>query len=460
MKKWILSLVAMAFLAGCAHYQENPRLDAFNLSEGYRYRNLKTPEEDPENSESLFVILTFSGGGTRAAALSFGVLEALRDTQIEWEGKSRRLLDEVDVISSVSGGSFTSAYYGLYGDEIFSKFPKVFLYKDIQKKLILQLLNPVSWWKLASPKYGRIDLAAEYYDKAIFKGKTFESLVKKKRRPYLLINATDMSVGAQFIFTQNTFDLLCSNLSGVPLARAVAASSNFPVAFTPLTINNYDNGCGYASPAWVDLAMKDEVVNPPRKHRAYLHNSYLLQGRDGKKQRPFLHLLDGGVSDNIGMRGPLRAILSNDPQWSILNKINNGVIKKLVVITVDARTRPDVSYDRKASPPWLFTVLSTMATIPLDNFTLDSLSMLQTEFENREQMGRIFKRLNVAIPQVDFFNVYVGFSRVDDGGLRETLWNYPTSFSLTRKQVNILRTVGGNVLRSDGSFKSLLEDLR
>lgn len=70
-------------------------------------------------------MLAFSGGGTRAEALAYGVLEELRDTEVLIDGKPRRLLDEIDLISSVSGGSFTSAYYGLHGDRIFEfwRFP-------------------------------------------------------------------------------------------------------------------------------------------------------------------------------------------------------------------------------------------------------------------------------------------------------------------------------------------------
>ncbi len=48
------------------------------------------------------------------------------------DGKTRRLLDEVDGISSVSGGSFTAAYYGLFGDRIFIDFEEKFLKRDVQ----------------------------------------------------------------------------------------------------------------------------------------------------------------------------------------------------------------------------------------------------------------------------------------------------------------------------------------
>ncbi|MFZ3138013.1 MAG: patatin-like phospholipase family protein [Thermodesulfovibrionales bacterium] len=76
----------------------------------------------PGKSDNMLLFVTFSGGGTRAAALSYGVLEELSKTEVVIDGKKRRLLDEIDAISSVSGGSFTAAYYGLFGDRIFEDF--------------------------------------------------------------------------------------------------------------------------------------------------------------------------------------------------------------------------------------------------------------------------------------------------------------------------------------------------
>jgi hypothetical protein len=61
------------FVAGCATYPVNPPLQKYNPAQGYRYENLTTTDPN-KNSEETFIILTFSGGGTRAAALSYGVL--------------------------------------------------------------------------------------------------------------------------------------------------------------------------------------------------------------------------------------------------------------------------------------------------------------------------------------------------------------------------------------------------
>jgi predicted acylesterase/phospholipase RssA len=183
---------AVLFGAGCAHYPENARLQHYDPQSGYRFRNLS----NAGNSDSLQIFLAFSGGGTRAAAFSFGVLEELARTQIVWEGQSRRLLDEVDYISAVSGGSFTAAYYALYGDRIFADFEDKVLDQNIQRQLIWRLCSPLYWVRLASPYFNRSDMAAEFYDRHLFGGKTYGDLLKRNRRPFLSLNATDMSLGA------------------------------------------------------------------------------------------------------------------------------------------------------------------------------------------------------------------------------------------------------------------------
>jgi len=114
-----LSLLLLIFLiqACTAHYPVNEELEKYDSTYGERIG--QTTAGAGGRSDNLLVGLAFSGGGTRASALSYGILEALRDDTINLDGHERRLLDEVDIISSVSGGSFTVAYFGLFGDRIF-----------------------------------------------------------------------------------------------------------------------------------------------------------------------------------------------------------------------------------------------------------------------------------------------------------------------------------------------------
>lgn len=457
-----LAMVFILALAGCATYPVNPQLIRYDLQSGYRFENLKAPG----NSDSLFVILTFSGGGTRAAALSYGVMEKLRKTNIQWKGEERRLLDEVDVISSVSGGSFTSAYYGLFQEELFDheKFEKDFLYRNVEGELIASLFNPINWFRLASPTFGRIELATEMYDREIFRGKSFSDLINLARRPFIMINATDITMGSQFTFIQDQFDLLCSDLSGVHVARAVAASSNFPVAFTPLVVNNYAGTCQYQEPPWIEQASKDLLANPPRFNRARIARSYLDRG-----ERTYIHLLDGGVTDNIGLRGPLVAIHSNDPSWSLLNKINLKKVEKLIVIVVDARTNPKTAIDKKPSGPGLTTILDIISSIPMSNYSFDTVQELLDTLNQWRKDRDVYagckgilqdkcpaaQMPTKALNPIETYGIYVGFDQIKDAKAREYFLNLPTTFYLPNKAVNALRNIGPRILDESEEFQSL-----
>ncbi len=110
------SCLLLAFvLAACAHYPVNTRASEYRKDGGYRF----DPLVEKDRADELFICLSLSGGGTRAAALAYGVLQALRDARIPRRGAETALLEEVDCISSVSGGSFTTAYYALFGARLF-----------------------------------------------------------------------------------------------------------------------------------------------------------------------------------------------------------------------------------------------------------------------------------------------------------------------------------------------------
>ena len=88
--KTVTALLLACVVPGCAHHCVNAPLKTQDPQAGYRSET--TPHAG--NSDELFVILAFSGGGTRAAALSYGALAELRDTTLTIGGRKRRLLDE------------------------------------------------------------------------------------------------------------------------------------------------------------------------------------------------------------------------------------------------------------------------------------------------------------------------------------------------------------------------------
>ena len=289
----LLSCGMLVNLSGCATtYPANPPLQQFEPAAGYDYANVA--EASSKNSEVL-MLLAFSGGGTRAAAFSYGVLKELNGTDLERKGRTFRLSDEVDGISGISGGSFTAAYFGLFGDRIFEDYERVFLRRDVQGELTQQVMfNPVNWFRLLSPTYTRADLATELYDETIFEHGTFADM-QTSGGPFVAINATEMTMGVRFQFSQQYFNPICGDLSGYPVARAVTASSAVPVLFSPVTLTNRAGECGWQEPAWA----REALDTPERTSRRYNLAANLIALTD-REQRPYLHLFDGGLADNLG----------------------------------------------------------------------------------------------------------------------------------------------------------------
>ncbi len=484
-----MALCAILFAMGCAKYPVNPPLRHVNMSEGYRYNNLKDSGSQDEAKEN-FVILTFSGGGTRAAALSYGVLAHLNEARIRRDRDT--LLDEVDVISSVSAGSFTAAYYGLFGKaRFFRQFKKDVLYRKIERDLLLSALAPWNWIKLASPYFGRSDLADRYYDRNIFEGRTFADM--PRRRPFIIINATDITLGAQFSFVQEDFDRLCSDLSGVHVSRAVTASSAFPGVFTPLTFKNYPKSeCGYTAPEWVAQSLRHFDTGLSRYDRAKTWVSY-----EDAERRPFIHLIDGGMADDIGLRGPEVAITTTDSSWSVLRMVDKGLIKRLVIIVVDGKPAKDLVLDRSARPPGLLAVLQAAGKNPMENYSADTIEMLRERFSEWNKAANDFdlrrrrceqfaanlcaksssgteceSRLREECysefgatesdqpPHPALYEIHIRLEAIKDKSLRKRLAAEPTTLQLPREDVDLLINAGATLLDQSQVYQKLLVDLQ
>jgi NTE family protein len=283
-----------------------------------------------------------------------------------------------------------------------------------------------------------------------------------------MLNATDITMGARFTFVQDQFDLICSDLAGVQVSRAVAASSNFPIAFTPLVVNNYAGSCNYTEPPWIAQASRDLLVNPPRFNRARIARSYL-----DSEERKYVHLLDGGVSDNIGLRGQLLAIRSNDLSWSLLNKINLKEIKKLVVIVVDARTDPKTEIDKTPKSPGLTTLIDIISSVPMSNYSFDTVQQLLDEFDSwRKDDASYAKCQDILKDQcpggkmptdppnmAQTFAVYVGFDQIKDEKTRREFLNLPTTFVLPKEEVDRLRKIGPQILDQSEGFLKLCAEI-
>jgi len=473
MKAGFAALIVVMILVGggCAHYPVNARLGRLDGRAGYRFENLPADGGGGKNTDEVFVVLAFSGGGSRAAAFSYGVLEELAKVRIGHAGVGageRSLLDEVDVITSVSGSSFAAAYYALRHEKTFEEFPQKYLYRDMGGRLWAAAANPVNWARLASPTFDRVDLAAEDYDREVFAGATYADLIREKRRPYLLLTASDISLGRRFEFTQEQFDFLYSDLASVPLGRAVAASAAFPVFLSPVAFENYPHGADFAEPAWVREALGGKEALPRLVRRAGDLRSY-----EDVAKRTHVRLLDGAMADYMGLRAPMEAMETTEGDFSIRRMIEQGRIKKLVVISVNSVRTPPIVWDSQIGAPNWYDVLWFTAETPIRNNSFDAVTefkeMLaadQAASAEQRRYVEALRRTDPAAaaqvkmrPEYQSYFVTVDFAGVKDGALRQRLEDVKTGLSLKAGEVDDLRHGAAEALRESEELRRVVREV-
>lgn len=430
---------------GCASLRaRNAPIDRIDLETGYRPHLIHRAHQMGD----VTMILSFSGGGTRAAALAYGVLEELRDTQVTIDGQQKRLLDEVDAISSVSGGSFTAAYYGLFGDRIFEDYEERFLKRNVERDLFLRMLWPQNFFRLMTSFFDRTELTVQYYDEEIFDGARFSDLARAGG-PMIQINATDLSAGSQFTFVQPQFDLLCSDLSPLKVALAVTASSAVPVVFPAITLRNDAGSCGYEQPAWFAEALANRKQQPRRYHAAAEMSAYL-----DRKATPYVHLIDGGIADNLGVRGPLNSVMLHGGIMQRMAELGVTGPHHLVFIALDASTTPDRSFVLVPGAPSLSALLGAVTDTQLHRYNFETMALL------RNAMQRFAADLSAEGPAVTAHLVHVAEYEIEDPAERKFFDDVPTSLSLDPETVDRLVAIGRSLLRESDAFQNLLAELQ
>ncbi|MGH7004624.1 MAG: patatin-like phospholipase family protein, partial [Alphaproteobacteria bacterium] len=305
-------------------------------------------------------------------------MRGLADTRVIGRAGSLRLLDQVSGITGVSGGSFTAAYYGLYRDRIFTDFERDFLKRDIEAYIYGPYLAPRNWRWMVDATYGTNDRMAEIYDELMFHGAKYADL-QKRGRPLIALQATDVSYGNVFPFTQDSFDLLCSDITTFPVARAVAASNGFPVLFTPITLINHAERCKGYVPPWMSSAERD--TDPFSRRRALAGQA--RQYMDANKTR-YVHLMDGGIADNLAMRGYIEQV---ERLADYVTEAGAAVspdlprTRRVLLLSIDGQAAADSSWPQRRSIGGLSQVLSAVSGTQIDRYNFDTLVLARASLE-------------------------------------------------------------------------------
>ena len=460
--RWLRPLASVAFvsgiLLGCASIQNAPvnLPGADNLADRGNIGFGETTSYD-----DTVVGLSFSGGGTRAAAFSFGVLQEME--RIPLRGAQGAMIDRVEFISGVSGGSVTAAYFGLRKRAALADFRERFLLRNAEEGLQTNLTLAT----LSRAVAGGINDSTgfpRWLDANLFQGATFRDLGLTSR-PQVWINASDIYNRTPFVFGAVAFGAMCSNLSEYPLANAVAASAAVPVAFAPVVIQTFPGKCNDRLPPWIVRA-RDNANSPP------MLNSFakaISRYHDGSM--PYIKLLDGGLVDNYGLAGMTIARLSSDTPYGPLNPRQAVKLRRALILVVDAKTGLSGSWINTVEGPTGAERVKAAADTAIDasvagSFTAFNATMTDWQGSlvrwrcglSAADRARYGAGPNWNCRDLKFYVGRIGFDQLDQARAAD-LERVPTRFHLPPEQVDSVIEAGRDALRASPVFRSFAANL-
>jgi len=411
--------------------------------------------------DDTVIALSFSGGGTRAAAFSYGVLTALDQTPTP--NRSTSLLDRVDFVTGVSGGSVLAAYYGLKKRKALADFKERFLLRNAEEALTTE----ISLINIARGLQGGINDTTQFphwLDENLFDHATYKSLLFQ-RRPLVWINASDIYNRTPFVFGRVIFGALCSDLANYPISLAVAASAAVPVVFAPIVIQGFPGGCSVPLPDWVQRARNREDAPPLLK----LFANALERYHSGEVK--FVKLLDGGLVDNYGLAGLTIARLASDTPYGPLEPEEGVKLRRMLFLVADAGRAPSGAWAQTVPGPSGVTLITAASDTATESGAVGSYSAFQDTMDEWQQalvnwrckLSAVDRRRFGApsgwnCRDVKFFVGRVAFDQLDPQR-RVALNAIETRFVLPPQQVDMLIDAGRDALKANGTFRSFLGSL-
>lgn len=413
---------------------------------------------DAARIPDVLVVASFSGGGSRAAAFAHAVVDEIDNLPYVWRGRTTTLAREIDMVIGVSGGSVAAAHLAWHGASgHLKRFHADFLAQDFQSRLLRKTLSPSGLQRLRSPWFGRGNILADQLDAVLFGGATFGRLAELESRPYLIVGATDLSSGAEFDFTSEQFAVLCSSIDEVPLSFAVAASSSVPLLFSPLTVQVHRNGCSRAQDA-----VRANAATAGDSARVKLTKGELEAFATG--ERRFIHLVDGGLSDNLGTRRISDYVAQMGGIGAVLQSLGNGSDQSgplplplhIVFIAINSERQGPLPIDQRGQVPSMLEVADAIIYSGLGRASRETGLVFK---EAVDKWRAELAALGPAGRNSDIFSIEINLSDLEDQALRKRVFDVPTAFRVSPEDLAALRQAARLSVASSKELKRYLESV-
>ncbi|MES1199004.1 MAG: patatin-like phospholipase family protein [Pseudomonadota bacterium] len=392
------------------------------------------------------IVLSLSGGGARAASYALGVLQQLRDTPSADGGS---LLDHVALVTSVSGGSITAAYFGLHGPQGLDAFRPAYLDRNWAAEIHDNPVSPLNWVRAYRGALNGPDRLADWLDANVFAGARMRDFHGQR----IWINATELRTETPFAFAPQYFDAICSDLSSVRVADAVAASMAVPVAFRPVLMESHGQNCATPMPAWIARADADRGAPSLVRLTAQSFAAY----RDPARMR-YLNLADGGVIDNFGLTTLTVMRRVSETPYAPLSQTGARRVRRVLFLVVNAERSGDERWQFDAHGPDGAQTLGAVTDTQIDLSKRLAYDAFQGAMQDWRRdliawrCAQASETDGVKCDDLTFTTDMISFADLDDA---EQLKLAPTRVSLPRALIDSLIAGGRESVRRNAAVGRL-----
>jgi NTE family protein len=465
-------LAGLALLSGCG-----TKATDYPLAAGQANQTQPALDADPDHP---LVVMTFSGGGSRAAALAAAVVERLNNLHYTVGGESRALSSDITMVSSVSGGSVYAADVGLNGPAHATAFMHRIQDYDGIGWLTRRALDPITWLSLQFENKTRIDVLQEMIEDLLQTHATMAA-INQPGKPLIDLNATDMVAGQVFTFDRQTLDDVCMDYDRVPLSLGVTASAAFPIAFTPVLLRDDSYlaaGCPGMRNAHLPYRTPLQLAGGPyvnletfrtARYRQSLRNETVrVQGsiEDVPPYRTpvYLRLVDGGVADNSGLTALRHALLDVGAPADLGRLTAQGRLRHLVVIAVNARSDPKSPLDTSPEYTTIVTMAEGISGSLVDSASSNSAAVFQDFIKLLLQDRDSLVRQGQTQANFAVYPISIDFDQLPNATDAERqeqrrVKAIATSWTLQPGDVALLDHVAGELLWRHPCFRLLVQDI-
>jgi NTE family protein len=180
--------------------------------------------------------------------------------------------------------------------------------------------------------------------------------------------------------------------------------------------------------------------------------------------------LNGGVADNIGVRGVLEAFEELAASAAFRGEVGFGVIRRIVLLVVNARSSPRTHWDRQESPPGIIDQLLQASGVPIERYSFETIETMKDRAEiwkwRRDLLvaqarlaGAVEEEAEASVPKFDLHVLDVSFDAISDPKERAYFMDLPTSFVLPAEDVDRLREIAGRLLHQSAEYQRVVHEL-